>query len=126
MQSAIEEFAYYSDEPNADAGALPVWFLSKLSKTKTTVSSERRRRGRIVRRISDLSRESVGAERAAAARLGISAALRRACACWPVSDEKISFEYKAEALPGRLPDAAASGRTSIGTELFPTHENSSS
>ena len=30
---AIEEFAYYSDEPNADAGALPVWFLSKLSKT---------------------------------------------------------------------------------------------
>src|SRR5205814_6596131 len=25
LQDAIEEFAYYSDEPNADAGALPVW-----------------------------------------------------------------------------------------------------
>ena len=38
MPAAIEEFAYYSDEPSADAGALPVWFLSRLSKTKTTVS----------------------------------------------------------------------------------------
>src|ERR1700691_1244911 len=38
LRNAIEEFAYYSDEPSADAGALPVWFLSKLSKTKTTVS----------------------------------------------------------------------------------------
>ena len=28
LPSAIEEFAYYSDEPSADAGCLPVWFLS--------------------------------------------------------------------------------------------------
>ena len=32
LQGAIEEFAYYSDEPSADAGALPVWFLSKMSR----------------------------------------------------------------------------------------------
>jgi asparagine synthase (glutamine-hydrolysing) len=38
LRGAIEEFAYYSDEPSADAGALPVWFLSKLCKTKTTVA----------------------------------------------------------------------------------------
>ena len=38
LASAIEEFAYYSDEPSADAGALPVWFLSKLCKRKTTVA----------------------------------------------------------------------------------------
>ncbi len=38
LRDAIEEFAYYSDEPTADAGALPVWFLSKLSKTQTTVA----------------------------------------------------------------------------------------
>ena len=38
LQGAIEEFAYYSDEPSADAGALPVWFLSKLCKTGTTVA----------------------------------------------------------------------------------------
>ena len=45
LAGAIEEFAYYSDEPNADAGALPVWFLSKLSKTKRNRRAERRRRG---------------------------------------------------------------------------------
>src|SRR5260370_14787902 len=38
LQGAIEEFAYFSDEPSADAGALPAWFLSKLCKTKTTVA----------------------------------------------------------------------------------------
>src|SRR5260370_15172620 len=35
---AIEEFAYYSDEPSADAGSLPVWVLSKLCKSKTTAA----------------------------------------------------------------------------------------
>ena len=29
---------YHSDEPNADAGALPVWFLSKLTKNSATVA----------------------------------------------------------------------------------------
>ena len=43
LEGAIEEFAYYSDEPSADAGALPVWFLSKLSRPKTDSRTERRR-----------------------------------------------------------------------------------
>ncbi len=34
----IEQFAYYSDEPNADAGAFPVWFLSRLSAQHVTVA----------------------------------------------------------------------------------------
>ena len=41
LQDAIEEFAYYADEPNADAGALPVWFLSKMSKPQATVTAQR-------------------------------------------------------------------------------------
>ena len=32
LEGAIQEFAYYSDEPSADAGALPLWFLAKLSR----------------------------------------------------------------------------------------------
>ena len=36
--SAIEDFAFYSDEPGADAGALPVWFLSKMSRREVTVA----------------------------------------------------------------------------------------
>lgn len=93
LRAAIEEFAYYSDEPSADAGALPVWFLSKLSKTKTTVSlsgegadellggylTHRANRlatlaRRLPRRVLQLALDSL--------RL------------WPPSDEKISFEYQ--------------------------------
>lgn len=38
LQDAIEQFAYYSDEPSADAGAMPVWFLSKMSRREVTVA----------------------------------------------------------------------------------------
>jgi asparagine synthase (glutamine-hydrolysing) len=93
LRSAIEAFAYYSDEPSADAGALPVWFLSKLSKTKVTVSLSgegadelfggyltyrANRLAAVARRFPQQSR-----------RLALSA-LR----LWPVSDDKISFEYQ--------------------------------
>ncbi|HUS20175.1 MAG TPA: asparagine synthase (glutamine-hydrolyzing) [Terriglobales bacterium] len=35
---AIEQMSYYSDEPSADAGALPVWFLSQMSRQHVTVA----------------------------------------------------------------------------------------
>ncbi|WP_263366354.1 asparagine synthase (glutamine-hydrolyzing) [Edaphobacter bradus] len=35
---SITDLAYYSDEPNADAGAVPVWHLSRLSAQKVTVA----------------------------------------------------------------------------------------
>ena len=38
LEGAIEEIPYYSDEPSADSGALPVWFLSKLCKQRCTVA----------------------------------------------------------------------------------------
>jgi asparagine synthase (glutamine-hydrolysing) len=38
LRSAIEQFATYSDEPSADAGALPVWFLSKMCRQDVTVA----------------------------------------------------------------------------------------
>ena len=38
VQSAIEEFAWFSDEPCADAGALPVWFLSRMCRENVTVA----------------------------------------------------------------------------------------
>ena len=37
LPGTIEEFAYYSDEPSADAGAVPLWLLSKLTKRHATV-----------------------------------------------------------------------------------------
>jgi asparagine synthase (glutamine-hydrolysing) len=93
LRGAIEAFAYYSDEPSADAGALPVWFLSKLSKTKTTVSLSgegadelfggylTHRANRLAAHARKMPRQSL---QLALASLGL----------WPVSDEKISFEYQ--------------------------------
>jgi asparagine synthase (glutamine-hydrolysing) len=93
LQDAIEEFAYYSDEPSADAGALPVWFLSKLCKTKTTVAlsgegADELFGGYLTHRASML---------ADAARKLPFRALQFALAQarrMPVSDDKIGLEYK--------------------------------
>ena len=97
LQGAIEEFAYYSDEPTADAGALPVWFLSKLCKTGTTVALSGEgadelfggyltyRANRIARSVRRLPRGTI--------KLALQAVRG-----WPVSDEKISLEYKVKRL----------------------------
>ena len=34
---AIQSMSYYSDEPSSDAGALPVWFLSRMTRQQVTV-----------------------------------------------------------------------------------------
>jgi asparagine synthase (glutamine-hydrolysing) len=94
LRDAIEQLAYYSDEPSADAGALPVWFLAKLSKTKTTVNlsgegADELFGGYLTHRANRL---------AARARLFGQAPLKGALYgvhhLWPVSDDKISFEYQ--------------------------------
>lgn len=95
LRSAIEEFAYYSDEPSADAGALPVWFLSRLCKTKTTVAlsgegADELFGGYLTYRADEMARR---VRRVPRKLLELAlAAIRR----WPVSDEKIGFEYKAK------------------------------
>ncbi|MFI5092273.1 MAG: asparagine synthase (glutamine-hydrolyzing) [Candidatus Acidiferrum sp.] len=92
LRGAIEEFAYYSDEPSSDSGALPVWFLSKMSKTEVTVALSGEgadelfggyltyRANQIARPMRRLPRWSLRAA------LGI-------VRLWPVSDDKISREY---------------------------------
>ena len=37
LADMIGELAYYSDEPSADAGAVPVWYLSKITRKDVTV-----------------------------------------------------------------------------------------
>src|SRR5271157_374455 len=94
LQSAIEDFAYYSDEPSADAGALPVWYLSRMSRRHVTVALS-----------GEGADELFGgyvtyqADRLARVFRGIPGGLRRLMRgvlerYVPVSDEKISLEYK--------------------------------
>ncbi len=97
LAGTIGEFAYYSDEPNADAGALPVWFLSRLTKQYVTVALSGEggdellggyltyRASLLARALRRLPAKLLEAAQAAAQRL-------------PVSDEKISFEYKLKRL----------------------------
>jgi len=97
LVGAIEQFAYYSDEPSADAGALPVWFLSKLCKTQTTVAlsgegADELFGGYLTYRANEFAR-SLRRVPPSALRLAVSA-LR----FWPVSDDKISLEYKLKRL----------------------------
>jgi asparagine synthase (glutamine-hydrolysing) len=92
LQGAIHEVAYYSDEPSADAGCLPVWFLAKMSSQQVTVALS-----------GEGADELFGgyltylASRYARAARWLPAALRKMAIAglryWPVSDEKISFEY---------------------------------
>ena len=108
LPAAIEELAYYSDEPFADAGALPVWFLAALSRKHVTVALS-----------GEGADELFGgyltyqADRYAASAQGVPRVLRRGLLSllrhWPVSNDKISFEYKAKRfLEGTLlsPDEA--------------------
>jgi asparagine synthase (glutamine-hydrolysing) len=93
LAGAIAEFAYYSDEPTADAGALPVWFLSKMCKRRTTVAlsgegADELFGGYLTYRANSLARTARHLP-ASAVRLALQA-IRH----WPVSDDKISFEYK--------------------------------
>ncbi len=95
LAAAIEQMAYYSDEPSADAGALPVWFLSQMTRRHVTVALS-----------GEGADELFGgyhtylADRYAAAMRVVPAPLRRwgrnLLRLWPASDEKISLEYKAK------------------------------
>jgi asparagine synthase (glutamine-hydrolysing) len=93
LETAIEQFAYYSDEPCADAGALPVWFLAEMSRRQVTVAlsgegADELFGGYITYQADRYSRWF--RHLPSRVRSGTLNLLR----CWPVSDEKISLEYK--------------------------------
>jgi asparagine synthase (glutamine-hydrolysing) len=93
LYGAIEQIPYYSDEPSADSGALPVWFLAQLSKVRSTVAFS-----------GEGADELFGGYLTYRANL-ISSRIKRfpapvirfalkALRLWPASNEKISLEYK--------------------------------
>ncbi|HXP84453.1 MAG TPA: asparagine synthase (glutamine-hydrolyzing) [Bryobacteraceae bacterium] len=93
LTGAIERLGTYSDEPSADAGALPVWFLSKMCRREVTVALS-----------GEGADELFGgyntylADRYARWLRHLPVALRRTAAGLahraPVSDRKIGLDYK--------------------------------
>ena len=97
MRDAIEEFAHYSDEPSADAGALPVWYLSKLSRTKTTVALSGEGADELFGGYLTYRANQIASYVRKFPQKAIRLALRFANA-YPVSDESIGFDYKVKRL----------------------------
>jgi asparagine synthase (glutamine-hydrolysing) len=94
LASAIEDFAYYSDEPSADAGALPVWYLSRMSRRHVTVALSGEGAdelfGGYVTYVADRLVRPLRRVPGWARRIMLGALERYV----PVSDDKISLEYK--------------------------------
>jgi asparagine synthase (glutamine-hydrolysing) len=94
LPDAIQDFAYYSDEPSADAGALPVWYLSRMSRRHVTVALSGEGAdelfGGYVTYLADRLARPVRLAPAPLRRLALGALDRY----MPVSDEKIGLEYK--------------------------------
>ena len=93
LPGAIEELAYYSDEPFADAGALPVWFLAALSRKHVTVALSGEGADELFGGYMTYAADAYAARAqniASPIRRGLLRLLRH----WPVSDDKISLEYK--------------------------------
>ena len=95
LEGAIREMVYYSDEPSADAGALPVWFLSKMTRQHVTVAlsgdGADELFGGYQTYIADRLAAQVRRYPAWTRKLGLGL-----LKLWPASDEKIGLEYKAK------------------------------
>ncbi|HYP04649.1 MAG TPA: asparagine synthase (glutamine-hydrolyzing) [Bryobacteraceae bacterium] len=93
MHDVIQEMSYFSDEPSSDAGAVPVWFLSKMTRQHVTVALS----GEGADELFGGYQTYLADRYARSLRLAPSP-LRKAglamAGLLPVSDEKISFEYK--------------------------------
>jgi asparagine synthase (glutamine-hydrolysing) len=97
LEGAIEELAYFSDEPSADSGALPVWFLSKLCKKHCTVAFSGEGADEIFGGYLTYRANRIAAPLRKLPPAAIELSLK-ALSFWPVSNEKISLEYKLKRL----------------------------
>jgi asparagine synthase (glutamine-hydrolysing) len=95
---AIEELPFHSDEPGADAGALPVWFLSRMTSQQVTVALSGdggdELFGGYITYLADRLAQPLRAVPKRLRKWALAAAKR----ALPVSDEKIGFEYKLKRL----------------------------
>ncbi len=93
LAGAIESMAHFADEPSADAGALPVWFLAGMTRRHVTVALSGEGADELFG-----GYQTYRADAYARWMRLVPAPLRRlaltAAQQLPVSDDKIAFEYK--------------------------------
>lgn len=96
--SAIERLAFHADEPGADAGALPVWFLSQVSAQNVTVALSGEGGDELFGGYTTYLADRVARKLRRIPAFVRHWCLRTANRFLPVSDQKISFEYKLKRL----------------------------
>jgi asparagine synthase (glutamine-hydrolysing) len=95
LAGAIEEMAYYSDEPSADAGALPVWFLSKMTRAHVTVALSGEGADELFAGYQTYLADAI-ARRMYGAPEWVRKLALGAAKLLPPSDEKIGLDYKVQ------------------------------
>lgn len=93
LVDAIESLSYYSDEPSADAGAIPVWFLAKLTSQSVRVALSGEGSDEIFGGYQTYLADRYARHARQLPAILLKAA-RRGASLLPASDRKISFEYK--------------------------------
>jgi asparagine synthase (glutamine-hydrolysing) len=91
LAAAIEALARHSDEPSADAGALPVYFLSRMTRRHVTVALSGEGADELFGGYQTYIADNYAR---VARRLPGRGLLKRMASRLPVSDDKIGFEYK--------------------------------
>ena len=106
LPDVIERMSTFADEPTADSGALPVWYLSQMCRKQVTVALSGEGADELFAGYSTYLADQYAGQ----ARRVPAWARRTALAAlgwWPVSDDKISLEYKLKRfLGGSLLDPA--------------------
>ena len=92
LAGAIEQIPYYFDEPCADGGALPAWFLSALTRRSATVALSGEGADEVFGGYLTYRADALAARARMLPGAAIHLALNTAQK-WPVSDDKISLEY---------------------------------
>lgn len=108
LRDVIEQISYYSDEPSADAGAVPVWFLSKMSRQHVTVALSGEGADELFGGYNTYLADAY-AEKLRLLPRFLRKAAAGAANVIPIMDGKISFDYKVKRmLQGALlpPDEA--------------------
>jgi len=99
LAGVVEKLAHHSDEPTADAGALPVWYLSQMCRRRVTVALSGEGAdelfGGYITYLADAYAEW--------APRGAGGLVRAAARLLPVGDEKVGLEYKLRRFGEGLP-----------------------
>lgn len=95
LADAIGEMATYSDEPSADAGALPVWFLSRMTRQQVTVALSGEGADELFAGYQTYVADGL-ARRMQVAPEFLRKAAGAVARLLPASDEKIGWDYKVQ------------------------------